>query len=443
MLVRAHFYGWAIVRRRVNWRIRNPRVVLALLTTLNLANYVDRTVLPAVMAPIQDDFHLSKLVGGLLSDLVLIGYALTSPIFGIRGDRATAAGRNRLLALGVAVWSLATIGSGLATGAGSLIVARAFVGVGEASYATLAPTLIDEIAPAASAGTWMAIFSAATPVGSALGYIVGGAVLHAHGWRAAFFVAGGPGLVAAILCLFVAAPAGDGARRVRPRVDLLATARTLLREPLYRRTVLGYCAYAFAVGGFAHWAPVYLHESYGLEPGRASLLFGLTSLAGGVAGTLLGGWVSNRTVRSERRREERAQSGPLAEDQLDAAVTRGNLLACQIAMAIGAPLAALAIWAPTSNGFFMALLPCETAVFLLSGPINVAILRSAPPAMRASAMALAIFAIHALGDFWSPPLIGLVADHTTMKIAIAAAPLVFALAAIVWRKGRSASVGLT
>jgi MFS family permease len=173
------------------------------------------------------------------------------------------------------------------------------------------------------------------------------------------------------------------------------------------------------------------------------LLFGLTSLAGGVAGTLVGGWASDRTVRAERRREEAAQGDPLAEDQLDAAVTRGNLRACQIAMVIGAPLAALAIWAPTSKGFFTALLPCETAVFLVSGPINVAILRSAPPAMRASAMALAIFAIHALGDFWSPPLIGLVADHATMKIAIAAAPLVFAVAAITWRKGRSASVGLT
>jgi MFS family permease len=230
---------------------------------------------------------------------------------------------------------------------------------------------------------------------------------------------------------------------VRPRVDLLATARTLLREPLYRRSVLGYCAYAFAVGGFAHWAPVYLHERYGLEPGRASMLFGLTSLAGGVAGTLVGGWASNRTVRAEQRRQELAHGGPLAEDRLDAAVTRGNLFACQIAMAVGAPLTALAIAAPTSTGFFTALFPCEAAVFLVSGPINVAILRSAPPAMRASAMALSIFAIHALGDFWSPPLIGLVADHSTMQTAIAAAPLVFAVAAIIWRKGRSASVGLT
>jgi MFS family permease len=438
------FYGWAIVAGRVNWRIRSPRVVLGLLTVLNLVNYVDRSVLPAVIAPVQDDLHLSNFVAGLLSNLFLIGYSLTSPIFGIRGDRATAAGRNRLIALGVAVWSLATIGSGLAAGAGSLIVARALVGVGEASYATLAPTLIDEVAPPARAGAWMAVFSSATPVGSALGYVVGGAILHAHGWRAAFFVAGGPGLVAAILCLFVATPAGAAPRRQPHPVDLFATAKALMREPLYRRTVLGYCAYTFAVGGFGYWAPKYLHLRYGLEPGRAAMQFGLFTVAGGLAGTLLGGWAADRAVRAEERRDREALGRPLAERKLDVAVTRGNLVTCAVATAIGAPLAALAIAAPTSAGFFAALIPCETALFALSGPINVAILRSAPPAMRASAMALAIFAIHALGDFWSPPLIGIVADHAPMGLALAAAPIVFALAALTWWGARrSASVGLT
>jgi MFS transporter, Spinster family, sphingosine-1-phosphate transporter len=428
---------------RVNWRIRSPRVVLALLTVLNLVNYIDRSVLPAVIAPVQDDLHLSNFVAGLLSNLFLIGYSLTSPIFGIRGDRATAAGRNRLIAVGVAVWSVATIGSGLAAGAGTLVMARALVGVGEASYATLAPTLIDEVAPPARAGAWMAVFSSATPVGSALGYVVGGAILHTHGWRTAFFVAGAPGLLAATLCLFVATPGSDAPRREPRHVDLLATARTLVRVPLYRRTVLGYCAYAFAVGGFGYWAPKYLHQRYGMDAGRASLQFGLLSVVGGLAGTLLGGWAADRAVRAERRRDEIASGTPVAEGRLDTAVTRGNLLACSIAMAIGAPLAALAIAAPTSTGFFLALVPCETALFLVSGPINVAILRSAPPAMRASAMALAIFGIHALGDFWSPPLIGLVADHAPMELAMAAGPVVFALAAVTWWGGRSASGRLT
>src|SRR6185312_12698666 len=103
-----------------------------------------------------------------------IGYMLTSPVFGILGDRGGRPNtRVRLIALGIAVWSLATIGSGLAGGMGSLVVMRAIVGVGEASYATLAPTIIDDMAPAASKSRWMAIFYSATPIGSALGYIVG------------------------------------------------------------------------------------------------------------------------------------------------------------------------------------------------------------------------------------------------------------------------------
>ena len=181
--------------------------------------------------------------------------------------------------------------SGLAQGLGSMVVSRALVGLGEASYATLAPTLIDELAPASQKSRWMSIFYSATPIGSALGYMVGGAVYNAHGWRAAFFVAGGPGLVIALLCLLIVEPPRPQVGGVRPpREDRppeagsepyrdreperpgdrppspggwLDSARQLARVPLYTGTVLGYCAYTFALGGFAYWAPVYLHRQYG------------------------------------------------------------------------------------------------------------------------------------------------------------------------------------
>ena len=186
--------------------IRGPKTILALLTALNLLNYLDRMVLSAVLAPVQADLHLSNSIAGSLSTIFLIGYFATSPVFGTLGDRVGTGGRTRLISLGIAVWSAATVASGFARGAGWMIASRAFVGVGEASYATLAPVLIDDIAPADRKSRWMAIFYSATPIGSALGYLVGGAVLHAHGWRAAFFVAGGPGLAVALLCLFIAEP---------------------------------------------------------------------------------------------------------------------------------------------------------------------------------------------------------------------------------------------
>ncbi|MDP9149972.1 MAG: MFS transporter, partial [Myxococcota bacterium] len=324
--------------------------------------------------------------------------------------------------------------SGLVRGAASLVVARALVGVGEASYATIAPTLIDDVTEAKGKGRAMAVFSAALPIGSAMGYLVGGAVEHGHGWRAAFFVAGGPGLVLALMCLFIAEPTRRAV--VVPRA--LGAARTLWRVVLYRRAVLGYCAYTFAIGGFAYWAPTYLHVRYGLEPGVASVRFGLVTVAGGFIGTLIGGWLGDSGGRAARNRP-RPAGGNTATDA-DAAIARGNLVVCALAAGLGAPLALAAIAAPTATAFFALLFPCEIALFLLSGPVNVVLLRSVPGALRASAMALGIFAIHLLGDLWSPPLLGFVADHAPIALAMSLAPLAFAVAAIVWWR---ASAGLT
>jgi MFS family permease len=397
--------------------IRGARTILVLLTGLNLLNYLDRQVLSAVLGSVQGELHLSNSLGGTLGLVFLAGYFATSPLFGAWADRARTGGRRRLIALGIAVWSAATVATGLAQSAAALVAARAFVGVGEASYATIAPTLIDDVAPTTRKARWLAVFYAAVPIGSALGYIVGGQVLHAtHSWRAAFFVAGGPGLLLALLCLLVAEPERRG-EHARPPV--LGVARRLAAIPLYRTVVLGYCASTFALGGFAYWAPTYLSRRYGTEQGQASFWFGLITVAGGAVGTLAGGCIGDRLTSS-------------AKD--DEAAARGNLRVCAWSAALGAPLAAAAIAATTAKGFYAVVFPCEIALFLSSGPVNVAILRSVPCGLRASAMALSIFAIHALGDFWSPLLIGVVADHAPMHWAMAAGPVAFALAALLWSR---------
>jgi MFS transporter, Spinster family, sphingosine-1-phosphate transporter len=441
--------------------IRQPKVVLALFTALNLLNYLDRTVLSAVLAPVQGDLHLSNFVAGWLPTIFLIGYFATSPVFGALGDRVGTGGRTQLIALGIAVWSAATVASGLAQGTGSMIAARAFVGLGEASYATIAPTLIDDMAPPACKSRWMAIFYSATPIGSALGYLVGGAVESAHGWRAAFFVAGGPGIAIALLCLLIVEPprptvaggsvAGAGTYRTasstRPgdpgATGILGAARALSRVPLYTGTVLGSCAYTFALGGFAYWAPVYLFRQYGIAPGKASVVFGLVTVAAGSVGTLLGGALADRAARGRVREAEAAKGAPLDGREGDDAVARGNVWIPALGAAIGAPLSAVAIAAATAPQFFVAVFPAEVALFLLSGPINVALLRSSPPELRASAMALSIFAIHAMGDLWSPPLIGLAADHAPMQLAMFTGPAIFALAAFLWFRAARTSARLT
>src|SRR4051812_40597470 len=153
--------------------IRRPVTILWLLTGLNLLNYLDRLVLSAVLPKVQEALQIDSFVAGSLATVFLVGYFATSPIFGALADRG---GRKGLIALGVAVWSAATFGSGLAVGAASLIGARAVVGVGEASYATLAPTIIDDMSPPDRKGRWLSVFYLAIPVGSALGYLVGGFV---------------------------------------------------------------------------------------------------------------------------------------------------------------------------------------------------------------------------------------------------------------------------
>jgi MFS transporter, Spinster family, sphingosine-1-phosphate transporter len=404
--------------------IRRPSFVLVLLTGLNLLNYLDRFVLSAVLPKIQDDLHLSNFVAGSLATVFLIGFFATSPIFGSLADSGRPGARPRLVALGIGVWSLATVASGLVKGAKSLVSARAVVGVGEASYTTIAPALLDDIAPPARKARWMSIFSVATPVGAALGYIVGGALEHATGsWRAPFLVAGGPGVLLALLCLLLRDPP-RGQTSEAPPLPWRAAVQ-LVRIPALARAVFGFCAYNFAMGGFAFWAPKYIASTYGMEVGEASFQFGLVTVGGGFVGTLLGGLMCDARIRTLERRGRYP----------DAAASAASLEVCALSALVGAPLAAAALLSPTAGAFYACAFACEVGLFLSGGPINIAVLKSAPLALRASAMAVTIFAIHALGDMWSPLLIGLAWDHAPGVWAMMFIPAAFAAGALIWWDG--------
>src|SRR5437899_17987 len=128
--------------------------------------------------------------GGLLPSLFIVACSLVCPVAGWLGDRQP---RLCLAALGVFVWSAATVASGLAPTYALLLVARAVIGAGEASYSVVTPSLLSDCYPAERRARALGIFYAAIPVGSALGYILGGVVGEAYGWRATFFIAGAPG----------------------------------------------------------------------------------------------------------------------------------------------------------------------------------------------------------------------------------------------------------
>jgi MFS family permease len=399
--------------------IRRPAAILALLTGLNFLNYLDRILVAAVLPKISADLGLSKFEGGLLATVFLLGYFVTSPLFGVLADRGA---RKGLIAFGVAVWSLATAASGLATGLATMLLARAVVGIGEASYATLAPTIIDDITPPEKKGKALAIFYLATPLGSALGFVLGGLIEKQWGWRAVFYVAGGPGLLLAVTCLFIAEPAR---RLASSRTSVWASAKALLAIPLYRRTVIGYTAHTAALGAFAHWGPTFLHERYDLDLKSANFWFGAVTVAAGAIGTIVGGrWVDRALARH-----------PTTGDHAEAATRRGTnalLRICAIGVAFAAPFAVAAFASPSATGFFVLVFFVEIGVFLSTSPVNAALLRTVPAELRASSMAVAIFMIHIFGDLGSPPAVGLLQDHLPIVWAMMALPVLIAAAAVLW-----------
>jgi len=392
-------------------RIRSPYLILAVLSGLNLVNYLDRYIVAAVGPKLSEELGLSDTEFGVVVTAFMIGYFATSPLFGALGDKYP---RRGLIALGVAVWSLATAASGLTATFAAMIATRIVVGVGEASYATLAPTIIDDLAAPEKKNRWLAIFYVAIPVGSALGYLVGGQLEHAFGWRSAFFIAGGPGLVLALFALAIEEPkrAVRATQGERTPVQKGAAAIRLFRSPLYRDTVIGYTAQTFALGGFAAWAPKYLYRTLGLDLKTADDWFGSILVVTGLLATFVGGYLGDRFPGADR--------------------ARANLRLCAISTAVSVPCALLCLASSSSFGFFAAIAATEFAIFLSTSPINVVILGSVPTELRASAMAASIFAIHLLGDMISPPLIGAISDASSLRSAMLVLPVALTIATLVW-----------
>lgn len=415
--------------------IQNRLAIVSLLTGLNFLNYIDRYIVAAVLPRIQADLALSDFEGGLLATVFLLGFFATSPLFGVLGDRMP---RKWLIAIGVFVWSAATIASGFATSLGTLVIARVVVGVGEASYVTLAPTIIDDIAPPDRRARLLSIFFLAIPLGSALGYVTGGAMQNAWGWREAFFVGGAPGLLLAFTCLAIAEPARVLAKA---KVPLARVVAALARIAIYRRALFGYCAHTAAIGAFSFWAPTFLSRQFAADFAKnplapdpkqildsANFWFGVVTVVAGAIGTILGGRLADRAVR---------RLPPIPPDASHEApanrrAANAQLRVCAIGVAIAFPFAALSFLAPSAATFFALAGICEIGLFMSSAPINLITMRTAPPYLRASSQAILIFSIHLFGDLWSPSLLGLLLDHLHLIAAMMLLPLGFAIATAVW-----------
>jgi sugar phosphate permease len=384
---------------------------LTIVTLLNFLNYIDRWILAAVAPRVKSELALSDFELGLLANAFLVTYFMTSPVFGALGDRMS---RTRLMAAGVAAWSFATAATGLMRNFVQLVLARAFVGVGEAAYSTISPALLSDYFPRAERGRVFSVFYAAIPVGSAVGFLLGGVLEKAFGWRTAFYAVGIPGIAMALLALSVRdATRGSMEENASapPVGSVAATLAAFARNRAYVGTVLGYAAYTFALGGLGFWMATFLERVRGVELAQADAIVGSVTVLGGLAGTALGGY---------------------AGDWLSARVKHGQLWlsgGSSIAAIIPTYLALTSV-SPMSYRiwFFVA----ECLLFLSTGPVNVVLVSVVPVNARAMAMAVSIFAIHLLGDAIAPPIIGLLADVNGLAHAVLIVPVAVALSGVLW-----------
>jgi MFS transporter, Spinster family, sphingosine-1-phosphate transporter len=381
------------------------------LTAMNLLNYLDRYVPSAVKDLFQPELHLSNAETSYPLTAFVLVYMIASPVFGSLADRWP---RKVLIAGGVAMWSLATGAAAFATGFVTFLLARALVGVGEAAYATLSPALLSDFFAPHRRNRILTIFYMAIPIGSALGFTLGGVLGQHFGWRPAFLMCGLPGLLAAGLVLLVKDP-GRGtfdADAHVPPPRWPAALKSLGRNREYVLAVAGYTAVTFASGALADWFPAFLSRYRGMSVQGAGTLVGLSAVVGGFGGTIIGGLLGDR-LRGQTRHPYLALSA--------------------VSMGVAALMATFAVVA--HGTFVVAVCMVATQFFLwfYNAPINAVLLNCVPSGLRPRAFALSILSIHILGDAISPSIVGLTSDATgSLPLALGMAPVTMALGAVIW-----------
>jgi MFS family permease len=387
---------------------------LALLLAINLFNYIDRQILAAVEPEIRATFFAPNDINamattGALGTAFLLTYMLAAPALGWLADRFQ---RWMIVGFAVMFWSVASGASGLAATFTALLITRIFVGIGEGGYGPAAPTILADLYPLENRGRVLAIFCAAIPVGSALGYVLGGAISGHLGWRWAFYLVTPPGLLLGALCFTQRDPRARSSRRERKAVASMSDYVTLDSTPSYVLNLLAQTAFTFAIGGLGFWVAAYLR--YRDQPDASGkAIFGAILVAAGLISTLLGGWIADRL----RNRNPGAY-----------------FLVSGLGMVIAFPLFALMLFTPFPAAWWLIFAAIFFA-FLNTGPSNTALANVSLPKVRASAFALNILVIHLFGDAAAFPTIGYIGGHTNMTIAFLVVSGMMLVSGLFWLGG--------
>ena len=368
-----------------------PRTALVLLTALNFLNYVDRNVLFAVQPLVQSEFHLTNLQVGYLTSAFLGFYTLAAPFVGPLADRYS---RKIIIVLGGIFWSGLTLLTAVTHNYSELLIRHTLVGVGEATFVTIAPTFVSDLFTEDMRGRILGFFYLALPVGSAAGYLLGGQLAPHHGWRFPFYIAAAPGFLIALAVLFVKEPERgqfDSLKETPERGTVLG----LSRNRSFLTATLGMAAMTFSLGGIQVWMPKFLFSERGYTLEAANFAFGIIIVVDGILAALAGGWLG---------------------DFLLPRLKSSYYLVSAASMLLGIPVMIVALFV---RGPMMIPAIGVAAFFLLlnTAPLNAAVINSVGAHIRATALAVNIFIIHVLGDIPSPTMMGWVADRRSLQAA--------------------------
>ena len=378
---------------------------LALLTALNLLNYTDRYVLAGVQPLVQRAFQVNDERIGSLTFAFFITYMFAAPLTGWLGDRFP---RKPLILAGALLWSLLTLSTAMVHTFGELYLRHALVGIGEASFGIFAPALLSDYWPPEQRNRILTMFYLALPIGAALGYILGGTLGQAYGWKMPFYAAAAPGLLVVLLVwIFLREPARGASEPLAIRPDC-ATLAGLTQNAAYWTATLGMAMMVFTLGGISVWMPTFLYRYGHYSLAGASQILGAITVVDGILGTWLGGWLAQRWLRRNKA---------------------ALYLLSAWSMLLAAPFAVLVFYGPRAT-----MVPClavaEFMLFLNTGPLNAAIVNAVDAPIRSTAIAIELFAIHALGDAPSPRIIGWVSDHSSLREGLAITLITLLLSAL-------------
>jgi len=383
-----------------------PRTALALLTALNLLNYIDRSVLFAVQDLVKAEFHRSDFAFGLLTSVFFIFYMCAAPFMGPLSLRFS---RKRVIVAGALVWSLATLLTAFTRNFNELLIRHTLVGIGEASFVILSPLFVADMFPVEKRGRVMGVFYLAIPVGTALGYLIGGFMGPKYGWRAPFYVGAAPGVLLALLLLLIPEPPLGQFDPPESKLPERDTLRSLVHNPAFLTATLGMAMMTFALGGLQVWEPTFLQRARGYTVLGANLIFASSTIVNGLIASLLGGWISDRLLRRNKA---------------------AHYLVSAVSLGLGIPAMCVALFAtgkPMVIGIFVA----EFLLLLNSGPLNAAVISSVGPHVRAAALAANIFIFHLFGDVPSAALIGYVSDKYSLQLAFLGPVIAIALSSAI------------